>query len=194
MASIAITPKNFGLWFGRVWFAVGAHFLVIGLYVGVQHITINKRLDAEGNTVKGLVLTKTIASSSSGSSRSSTPTYKVTFRFVTPNGIVPSEAQVTVDVWDSLVEREPIQVTYVPDVPQYYRVEGQVSGWMLPIIFTILGGIFTSLGGFILLLARSRLQTTRRLQREGITTTATVSDIRAAKMRVNGAQQLAVHS
>lgn len=189
-----LTARNFWLWFGGIWLFCGLPFLIIGLYIGAQNIHVNKRLAAEGRTVEGMVLTKAVTSSSSGSSRgSSTPTYEVTFRFLTPGGIMHGKAEVPGDTWDTLIEREPIRVTYLPDAPQHYRIEGQTSGWILPVIFTVMGGIFTSLGGFILIRARGRLQTTRRLQHEGITTTATVSDIRAANMRINGVQQLAVH-
>lgn len=189
-----MNPKNFWLWFGGISLLVGAPFLIIGLYIGVQTNIVNKRLDTEGRTVEGMVLTKTITSKSSGSSRhrSSTPTYKVTFRFVTPGGLVNGEAEMTRDAWDALVEREPIRVTYVPDAPQHHRVEGQTSGWILPVIFTILGGIFTTMGGFIFFRAWSRLQLGTRLQREGITTTATVSDVQVSYLRINGVNQCVV--
>ena len=189
----AITPKNFWLWFGGIWFAVGMPFLVIGLYLGFQHITVTKRLDAEGKTAEGIVLTKARKTSSSSSGRSSTPTYEVTFRFLTPGGTVLGKADVSGDTWDSLIEREPVRVTYLPDAPQHYRIEGQSGGWILPLIFTVMGSIFGGLGGFILLRARNLMQIKRRLQRDGVTTTATVSDVRAANMRINGIQQLAIH-
>lgn len=189
-----ITPKNFWLWFGGIWLFCGLPLFMTGLYTCVQHIQVTKRLAAEGKTVEGLVLTKAITSSSSGSSRdSATPAYRITFRFLTPGGLVTGGAEVTRDTWDSLVEREPIQITYLPGAPQHHRVEGQADGWMPPVLMTILGGVFSSLGGFIFLRARSRLQTQRRLQREGITSTATVSGVRAANMRINGVAQLAVH-
>ena len=188
-----ITPKNFWLWFGGIWFAVGMPFLVIGLYLGFQHITVTKRLDAEGKTAEGMVLTKARKTSSSSSGRSSTPTYEVTFRLLTPGGTVLGKADVSGDTWDSLIEREPVRVTYLPDAPQHYRIEGQSGGWILPLIFTVMGSIFGGLGGFILLRARNLMQIKRRLQREGVTTTATVSDVRAANMRINGIQQLAIH-
>ena len=189
----AITPKNFWLWFGGIWFAVGMPFLVIGLYLGIQHSTVTKRLDAEGKTAEGMVLTKARKTSSSSSGRSSTPTYEVTFRLLTPGGTVLGKADVSGDTWDSLIEREPVRVTYLPDAPQHYRIEGQSGGWILPLIFTVMGSIFGGLGGFILLRARNLMQIKRRLQREGVTATATVSDVRAANMRINGIQQLAIH-
>lgn len=189
-----ITAKNFWFWFGGIWLFCGSPFLIIGLYLGAQQVTISKRLAAEGRMVEGIVLTKVITSSSSGSSRgSATPTYKITFRFLTAGGLVTGGAEVARDTWDSLVEREPIQITYLPDAPQHHRVEGQADGWMPPVLMTISGGVFSSLGGFVLLRAHSRLQVTQRLQREGITSTATVSKVRAANMRINGVQQQAVH-
>lgn len=194
-AMLAITPKNFWLWFGGIWFAVGMPFLFIGLYFGFQHITVTKRLDFEGRTVEGMVLTKArkTSSSSSGRSGSSTPTYEVTFRFLTRGGLMQGKAEVPAETWDTLIEREPIQVTYLPDNPQHHRIAGQPSGWWLPVIFTAMGGFFGGLGGFILLQARNSMQIRRRLQHEGVTTTATVSEVRAANMRINGVQQLAVH-
>jgi hypothetical protein len=185
--------KNFWFWFGSIWLFCGSPFLILGLYLGFQHVTITKRLNTEGKTVEGMVLTKARKTSSSSSGRSGGTTYEVTFRFLTRDGAMTGSAQVTGDTWDQLVEREPILVTYVPDAPEQYRIDGQTSGWWLSGGFTIMGGIFAGLGGFILARARSRLLTNRRLQREGVTTTATISDIRAANMRINGVEQLAVH-
>lgn len=187
-----ITAKNFWLWFGGIWLFCGSPFLIIGLSLGAQHIYVNKRLAAEGRTVDGMVLTKAITYSSSNTSSrdgSRNPTYHVTFRFLTRIALVTGEAEVTVDAWDALVEREPIQVTYVPDTPQYHRVEGQASGWWQPAIFTGMGGLFTSLGGFILLRARSRMRSGEQVQREGVMTEATVVELRWAHIRINRVQQ-----
>lgn len=188
-----ITSKNFWLWFGGIWVFCGSPFLILGLYWGFQHATITTRLDTDGKTIEGMVLTKVRKPSSSSSrSGSSTPTYEVTFRFTTHGGLVTGKAEVPAETWDTLIEREPIRVTYLRDAPQHYRIEGQTSGWIMPVVLAMIGGIFTSLGGFILVRTRSRLQTTRRLQREGITTTATISEVHAANMRINGVQQIAV--
>jgi len=189
---LTITPKNFWLWFGGIWLFCGSPFLIIGLSIGAQHIYVNNRLVAEGWTVDGMVLTKAITYSSSDSSSrngSRNPTYHVTFRFLTRGELVTGEAEVTRDTWDALVEREPIQVTYVLDAPQHHRVEGQPSGWLVPVSFTVLGGFFTSLGGFILLRARNRVRTREQVQREGVTTEATVLELRWANIRINLVQQ-----
>lgn len=189
-----ITPKNFWLWFGGIWFAIGTPFLIIGLYVGFQHTTISKRLDTEGKTTEGMVLTKARKTSSSGSGRSggSTPTYEVIFRFTTPAGFVTGKAEVAAETWDTLIEREPIRILYLPDAPEHYRVEGQTSGWWLPGVMTVMGLLFGGLGGFILLRAHSRLRIRQDVQREGLTTTATVSEVCEANIRINGVRQWVV--
>lgn len=191
-AHLTITPKNFWLWFGGIWLFCGSPFLIIGLYLGAQHIYVSKRLAAEGRMVEGMVLTKAITYSSSDTSSrggSRNPTYHVTFRFLTRGGMIQGKAEVSGDTWDTLIEREPIRITYLPDAPQHYRVENQTSGWWLPGSFTVMGGIFTSLGGFIFLRARTGLQTRARLHREGITTEATIFEVRPTRIRINGVHQ-----
>jgi hypothetical protein len=190
-----ITAKNFWLWFGGIWLFCGLPLFVTGLYIGAQSIHVNKQLAAEGRTVEGIVLTKAITYSSSNTrSRrgSRNPTYNVTFRFLTGGGLVTGKAEATAEAWDALVERGPIRVTYLPDAPQHYRVEGQTSGWMLPVLLTIIGGSFTLSGGFILFRSRNLLHTRKRLQRDGITTTATVSDVQGSHTRINGVNQCVV--
>lgn len=194
MSRLAITPKNFWFWFGGLWFVFGVMFLSVGLYVGIQQEVVSKRLDAEGTTVQGMVLTKIMRSSSSRSRRqNSSPTYEMTFRFLTPEGLVHGTAQVTPAAWDQFVEREPLEVTYLPDDPQRYRIEGQTIGWILPVVFTVLGGLFTIIGGFILLNTRNQSRAKERLQREGLPAGGTVVDVRPGNIRINRVQQWNLH-
>jgi hypothetical protein len=186
---MSITAKTFWLWFGGIWVFCGLPFLIIGLYIGLQTFMVSTRLAAEGRTVDGMVLTKAITSSSSGSNRNSSPGYEVTFRFATPTGLYTGKADVTAEAWDALVEREAIRVTYIPDSPDAYRVEGQTNLWTLPVIFAVMGGIFTGLGAFVFHRAWSRLRTAARLQREGVPVDATIVEVRPANVRINGVQQ-----
>ena len=141
-----------------------------------------------------MVLTKSVRSSSSSSSqRNRSPTYEITFRFLTPEGLVNGTAQVTREAWDQFVEREPLGITYLPDDQQRYRIEGQTSGWILPGVFTGLGSIFTLIGGFILLNARNQSRAKERLQREGQTTEGTIVEVRPGTIRINRVQQWNLH-
>jgi hypothetical protein len=106
---------------------------------------------------------------------------------------VNGTAQVTREAWDQFVEREPLGITFLPDDPQRYRIEGQTSGWILPGVFTGLGSIFTLIGGFILLNARNQSRAKERLQREGQTTEGTIVEVRPGTIRINRVQQWNLH-
>lgn len=55
-----ITPQNFWLWFGGIWLSVGSLFLVIGISVVLQRITVKDRLEKEDRSTQGVVLTKEV--------------------------------------------------------------------------------------------------------------------------------------
>jgi len=139
-----ITERNFWFWFGGLWFGVGLLFLVIGVGAGATRAANAARLDTEGRTVDGVVLTKAVSPS----------TYELTFRFSTPNGVVKGRTEMTGEAWDRLVEQGPIRVTYLPEEPSRHRVDGQASDWMVSPIFVAIGGFFAIAGAFVLLNAR----------------------------------------
>ena len=183
-----LTAQNFWLMFGGIWLLGGAPFLVAGIFFGITQVILDHRLQAEGHTVQGMVLTKTISSS-----KGSSPNYSITFRFVPREGPpVKGEAQISPVAWEELTEREPIAVTYVPDHPSSYRVESQKSSWVLAVIFTILGGFFTSAGGFVFVRGLARIRRTTRLEREGMVTEGTVLDVALGQLSINGVPQWAI--
>jgi len=186
-----ISQRTFWVWFGGIWFGIGLPFLVLGLFLGFQQFTLDKRLDADGRTVDGMVLTKSYTRSSSQSSSAASPsyTYKVTFRFSAPGGTMTGESQMTEEAWDQLIEREPIRVTFLPEEPHRYRVAGQSSAWLLPVIFAVLGGFFAPGGAIILIVALRRLRVGTRLLREGVAATATVFELGQMNIRINRVPQ-----
>jgi hypothetical protein len=188
---LAITGENFPLWFGGIWLAVGGPMLLLGLYFGWQQASIAEQLQTHGQTASGMVLTKYIARSSSHSDRSSsTPTYWVTVRFSTEAGkVIKGKAQVEVDTWDALIERHPIQVTYLPSAPQTYRIEGETSTWILPFIFAGIGALFTIVGGAVFWSGLRSRRVTERLRHSGMTVEATVTSIGPGSVRINGVKQ-----
>jgi len=186
-----ITPQNFWLFFGGLWLFVGGLFLVIGISVGVHKFTVNDRLEKEGRAVEGMVLTKEIYTTSSKSGSRSNPSYRVTFRFAPLQGeVVRGTGEVNADVWDSLEEQGPIQVTYLPDQPQAHRVPGQSkTDVVLPLVFGVLGGILSSIGGVIVFNAVGKRKREEELRRTGGNAEATVTDVGPANIRINGIQQ-----
>jgi hypothetical protein len=186
-----ITPQNFWLWFGGIWLSVGSLFLVIGISVGVQRIMVKDRLEKEGRSTQGVVLTKEVYTTSSKNGSRSSPSYRVTFRFAPRQGeIVHGTADVTVETWEELQERGPIHVVYLPDAPQSHHVLGQSKAEVvLPLIFGVLGGILSSIGGFIVFSALGKRKCEKELRRTGGTTEAIVTDSGPANIRINGIPQ-----
>ena len=146
--------QSFWVRFGSIWFFVGTPFLIIGIYTAIQTMTQQERFQKEGQSTQGMVLTKAIQVGK----KSSDSSYRITFCFTTADGkVVNGSASVSPELWDGLEERGPVQVTYLPDKPQSNRVDGKKVDWMLPIVFAIVGGIVTSLGGFVLIKAVRQL-------------------------------------
>lgn len=188
---LAITGENFPLWFGGIWLAVGGPMLILGLYFGWQQASLTEQLQTHGQVTAGMVLTKYIETSSSHTNRSSsTPTYWVTFRFSTETGeVIKGKAQVAVDTWDALIERHPIQVTYLPTAPQSHRIAGETFPWILPFIFAGLGALFSIAGGAVFWAGLRSRRVTGQLRHRGTSVEATVTGVDPASVRINGVKQ-----
>jgi hypothetical protein len=152
-----MTPRRFWLMFGGIFLAVGAPFLAIGVGHAIHQSLLAKRLDREGQQAQGLVLTREIREDDSGS------TCRVSYRFSTPGGEpLTGSTEVDDQAWDALVERGPIQVTYLSGDPRSHVVTGQRRQVLLPAVFSVLGGILTVLGSMVLIRARPGRDRTRR--------------------------------
>jgi hypothetical protein len=186
-----INTKNSWLWFGGIWLSVGAVFFVVGSSVGVYQSMLSDRLDKKGRTVDGVVLTKEISTTSTKSGTRSSTSYRVTFRFVPRVGeAVRGTADLTKEEWDALEERGPIQVTYLPDQPESYRVPGQSKEIILPLIFGGVGAVVGSIGGFIVFNAAGTRRREKELSRTGMIADATITDIGPSYLRINGVSQI----
>jgi len=180
------TPETFWQWFGGIWLAAGALFLIIGIGAGVAEYRALARLRTEGVATSGIVLTKSVTRSSSGGS-SSSPTYRVTYRFTTANGqVVPGSAEVSAEAWDRLQERGPIEVRHVPASPSTHRVGPLEAGYFLSLALGTVGAVFTSLGGFVLWRAAGFRSSARDVSRTGVFAEATVEGIEPAGLTLNG--------
>jgi hypothetical protein len=106
---------------------------------------------------------------------------------------VQGTADVTAEDWDMLEERGPVQVTYLPDEPQSYRIHGQSDDTVLPIVFGVVGGVIGSLGGFVVFNAVGTRRRERNLARTGMTADATITDVGPSYLRINGVNQVTLH-
>jgi hypothetical protein len=177
-----ITNSTFWFWFGGLWLAVGLCFLGVGAGVGVYRSELAARLDGEGVRAEGLVLTKEISAP-----RDRATSYNVTFRFDDGSGrTIRGSAKLDPEAWDALVERGPIEVVYLADRPQTYRIAGQSdSELVIALVFPIVGAVLAIVGGFIL----GNALRTRRVARTGAITEASVLDVRPGRLHINGIPQ-----
>jgi Protein of unknown function (DUF3592) len=181
-----ITAKNFWFWFSGIWLAIGLVFLGTGVAVGVYGARLDARFAAQGRDVEGVVLGKEISYSSNDS-----PSYRVTFRFPAEGGEARrGSAELEPEAWDALTERGPIELTYLRDRPQTYRVPGQHDAKAtISLVFGGVGAALASVGGFLLFTALRNRRRERELDRSGVSAAATVIDVAPGNLRINGVPQ-----
>ena len=183
---LGLARRSFAFWFGGIWLLCGAPFLIAGVYLGIDHWQLGERFKREAQVADGMVLTKRIRRDRNGSN----PSYWVGYRFAAANGtVVKDEAQVSAQLWDRLVERERVRVSYLPDRPQANRIDGAEPGWLLPLIFTGLGLVFVPLGGWIFFKGTAAIRRELRLESEGVLADATVIEVAPANVSFNGVPQ-----
>ena len=177
--------RFFGLVFGGIWLAVGLPFLIIGI-VSAFH---EHSFENEARYTDGMVLTKYIRRAS----KSNSTQYRITYRFEAHNGdTFEGDCQVDVHQWERLEERGPIRVSYLASNPRSNRVSGS-SDWAFPLIFGILGGVFSISGGIIFFRSLIGFLTDRRLAGTGIPCEARVTEVGPTHVSINRRPQWRVH-
>jgi hypothetical protein len=182
---LGLAKRSFAFWFGGIWLFCGAPFLIVGLVVGVDTLRQHERFENEAESVDGMVLTKRITRN-----KNNNASYWVGYRFRATDGtVIRNEAQVSGALWDRLVEREPVRVTYLPSEPRSSRIEGAGVDWALPGIFTLLGLVFVPIGGVIFVKGVRGILRELRLQSEGTLVAATVTEVEPSNISFNGVPQ-----
>ncbi len=185
--------NNLLVWAGGICLVVGIPFLCVGIWLGGKAAD-QKRLDKEGQTVQGIVLSKTARTSSSSRSSSSTTSYYVTYRFQTPAGqIVRGASSTSHATWDRLVERGPVEVTYLSDAPEVSRVDRDTEGILLFLIFTGLGGLALLIGIVLFPVGLRQAHTARRLLHSGFPVEAVVERVTESNASFSGVVQWWIH-
>jgi len=181
-----ITNSNFWFWFGGLWLAIGLLFVGVGGGIGIYGSRLDTELDAAGVRTQGVVLSKEISAPSDGSE-----SYVVTFRFGDSRGdTIRGSARLDPDAWDALVERGPIELVYLVERPQTYRVAGQDdSAAVLAFVFPLLGGVLAVVGGFVLVNALRTRRLARELGARGAVAVGSVTELAPGRVRINGVTQ-----
>jgi uncharacterized protein DUF3592 len=134
--------------FGAILLACGALFLLIG----VANLADERAFRDGGRTATAIVLTKSSYEERNQQSNSSQTHYDLEYRFTTVDGkSVNGSAEVNGRTWRSIQERDPIQITYLPERPSRNRLAADHPGiflWTVSVLGAALlvGG--TSLIGY----------------------------------------------
>lgn len=175
----ASVQNNFWVFFGSIFLLVGLPFVLLAGYFIVQE----RQLATTGRVVEAMVLTKDIGRSGDNANRS------VTYRFTTTDGrTLEGKSEVGESRWSSLTERGPVSVEYLPNRPSVNRVVGS-SKLTLLLIFSFVGALLSIAGGTIVTVALRNARTRRRLLTAGVRAPATVAEVKAMNLRVNGRTQ-----
>ncbi len=171
--------NNFWVFFGSIWLLVGLPFVLLAGYFIFQE----RRLATTGRVVDAIVLTKDTSRSGDSVHRS------LRYRFTTADGrTIEGKSEVGESIWSSLSERGPVRVAYLPNRPSVNRVVGSSQLTML-LIFSFVGGLLSIAGGTIVTVAVRKARLRTRLLTTGVRARATVAEVKAMNLRVNGRTQ-----
>jgi hypothetical protein len=135
---------------GGIFFTIGVSLLGVALYLGMARHNENLRFERDGQVVEGKVLAKKTRTTRTGSGGSGTSFIaRVTFKTQRGEDIT---GYVEMTPWGlgRLKEQGPIQVIYLKDDPQMYRVEGQMpEEWFVIVILAFVGTPFSVIGGLV---------------------------------------------
>ena len=168
--------RSFWLFFGGIWLLAGGVLFLVGVGAAWE-----ERAWSDAIRTTGEVLVKELVPADSDSSTR----YAVVFRFSTADGSAArGTADVDVDVWDRLVERDPIDIYYLPGAPASARLDpgGDLIG---PLIFLAIGLIVGSIDGCLVARDVRRLLRAQRLLRFGTVAIANVTTIAPTNISFN---------
>ena len=181
-----LAKRSFPFWFGGAWLLCGVPFLIAGLYSGIDTWQTSEQFKREAVVTGGVVLTKRIVRDRDSSNRR----YWIGYRFSAADGtVVKNEAQVSGELWDRLIEREPVRVIYLLGRPQANRIEGVGPDWVGPLIFTALGIVFAGIGALVFSMGLRGILRELRLQNDGVLAEATVVEVAPANVSFKGVPQ-----
>ena len=171
--------NNFWVFFGSIWLLVGLPFVLLAGYFILQE----RRLATTGRVVDAIVLTKDISRSGDSVHHS------LRYRFTTAAGrAIDGKSEVGESIWSSLSERGPVRVAYLPNRPSVNRVVGSSRLTML-LIFSFVGCLLSIAGGTIVTVAVRRARLRTKLLTTAFRARATVAEVTAMNLRVNGRTQ-----
>jgi hypothetical protein len=180
----SLARRSFWLLFGGIWLLAGVFILVFGVVFALRE----QEFSTNGVVTTGIVLTKTFVPADSDSSTE----YRVSYRFSAEDGkVVEGSDDVSVETWDGLTERGPIEIGYLRGRPESNRL-GSGSDLFVAVIFLVGGVVFGGIGGFLVFRALSGIRKAQRLLQVGVPAVATVTEVASTNVTYNRRPQFRV--
>ncbi len=146
--------------FGSILLFIGAIFLLVGVF----NLRQERAFRAEGRTADGIVLTKSSHVEYNHQNNTQQTHYAIGYRFTTDDGTsVKGSEEVNWRSWTSIQERDPVQITYLPQHPSKNRLAADRPAFELW-LFTVLGGLLSGAG--VILLGYGALRWARQTSRD----------------------------
>lgn len=171
------------LWVGTLFLILGLTLLTIGIRTSLGVHAYGTR----GLDVQAVVLDKTVVRAN----RQDIPRtqYLLIYRFTDARGQeITGTADVPVEEWERLEPGERLAVTYLPEDPDSGRFAGG-DEWIAALVFSIVGGVFSLLGGGLAFADVRRLMGAARVLRHGISTDSIVVRSEPTQTSVNRVTQ-----
>lgn len=178
-----LARRSVGVWFGGFFVLLGLPWFVVN---GVLPFYADWQFAREGRSTQGMVLTKEIRRT--GSTRSETLHYDVTYRFAVAGETIEGRDELTLEDWKRLVEREPADVLYRAQNPSSNRLTGH-RPWFMKTFFGLLGLVFAVVGSTMLVRSVRNARLEWHLRQHGVRTRGTVTELSDRNLKLNGAQQ-----
>lgn len=180
----SLARRSFWLLFGGIWLFAGVFMLVFAVVFALRE----QEFASNGVVTTGIVLEKRIVPADSDSSTE----YRVGYRFTTADGrVVEGSDSLSVDDWEGLVERGPIEIRYLRDRPESSRLT-LGSDFFGALIFLLFGVVFGGIGGVLFFRALGGLRKARRLLGVGVPADATVTSSELTNVTLNRRPQYRV--
>lgn len=175
------------LWVGTLFLILGLVFSTIGIRTWLEEQAYNTR----GLDVQAVVLDKTLVRANRQDNIRTQ--YLVTYRFTSANGEeIDGTADVPVEEWERLEPGQTFPVTYLPDKTDSSRPPGG-DEWIAALVFSIIGGVFTLLGGGLAFFDARDLVRAVRVSHHGLVTDGTVLRSNPSSTSINRVPQWHVH-
>ena len=179
-----LARRSVFIWFGAIFLLAGAAFS----YSRVTALFREIRFDKESSEiVEGVVMVLT--QGSKGKGRDHRTIYHVSYRFTFAGASYENRSTVNKEIGGGLHERGPVRIQVLSGDPQINRVAGSEDLLVGELFF---GGAFVAMGGILIVMGLRRVFLEIRLNREGVSVEATVTDVKATDGSRNRAKDWVV--